>query len=333
VAVGSTLFGTGFLLMSQVSNLWQLYVLYGTMIAAGIGAGFVPIMSVTARWFTKRRGLMAGIVASGVGAGAIIGPPVAAQLSLNYGWRISHVILGIITLIFTVSCAQFLKRDPSKVGQLPYGEVSLGANKVNQRYSISEVGGLSTREVVFTRQFWMLCSIYLCFGVGQHTVLVHTVPYTTDMGIPVVIAASIMTVIGTLNLLGRIGMGIASDRIGTKRAMVTSCGFFLVSLLFIHFAKELWMFYLFATIFGIGFAGFGGLISPVVAELFGMKAHGAILGMVTFVWAAGSGIGPVVSGYIFDVTNDYRLAFTLSAALSGICLMLASLIKPIRGAS
>ena len=85
VTVCGLFLGVAFLLMSQISALWQLYLFYGVMIAIGTSGSFVPLASTVARWFARRRGLMTGLVLSGYGAGAMIGPPVASWLISSYG--------------------------------------------------------------------------------------------------------------------------------------------------------------------------------------------------------------------------------------------------------
>jgi OFA family oxalate/formate antiporter-like MFS transporter len=119
LTVCGVLIGVGFLLMSQIGALWQLYLFYGVIVGAGLGGTFVPL-TTTARWFVARRGLMTGIVTAGVGVGALIGPPIANWLITGYDWRRSYAILGSIVLGCVVVGAQLLRRDPAQVGRLPY---------------------------------------------------------------------------------------------------------------------------------------------------------------------------------------------------------------------
>ena len=102
LTVCGVLFGLGYLLMSQISALWQLYLFYGVLVAMGISGGFVPLVSMAVRWFVRRRALMTGIIASGIGAGTMIGPPLAGWLISNYGWRNSYFMIGITTLVLLV---------------------------------------------------------------------------------------------------------------------------------------------------------------------------------------------------------------------------------------
>jgi len=319
------LYGLGYLLMSQANTLWQLYLFYGVLTAMGVSGGFVPLPSTVARWFAKRRGMMTGVAVSGIGAGTIIMPPVASQLIASYGWRTSYLFIGSIALIFIIVAAQFLRRDPSQKGLSPFGRSEVGAEILN-----FEAEGASLLQAIRIGQFWMLSIMNFCFGFGLITIMTHIVPHATDLGIPPILAANIISIIGGVSIAGRIVIGIASDRIGGKISIIIGFILLLVAFLWLLTAKELWMLNLFAIILGFAYGGLVALISPILAELFGLKAHGAIMGIVVFAWTMGGAAGPVVAGHIFDITSSYYLAFLVCTILSFIGLILALLLKPIR---
>ena len=68
--------------------------------------------------------------------------------------------------------------------------------------------------------------------------------------------------------------------------------------------------------------------SPLVARLFGLTAHGLIYAVIGLGFTAGGAIGPLITGYIFDTTESYRLAFGICAALSFVGLILIIILKP-----
>ena len=326
ITIVSGLFlGLGFLLLSQISALWQLYLLYGAFVALGISGGLVPVASTVARWFFKSRGMMTAITLSGVGAGVLIGPPLASYLISNYGWRTAYLIMGITALVLIMVAAQFLRRDPSQKGLFPYGESEAEAGHLSL-----DVEGASLSQATRKGQFWMLGFIYLCFGFGSAATLVHIVPYATDLGISPLAAASILAIIGGVGIVGRLGIGRVSDRIGNKSSLIACFILLAVAFLWLLFAEELWMLRLFAVIFGIGWGGTVIIISPIVAELFGLRAHGAILGTITVGLAVGGAGGTLISGYVFDTANSYYPVFLVYTVLIIIGLILTSLLKPIR---
>ena len=323
VSVCGFFLGVGFLLLSNISSIWQLYLFYGILISIGMGGAYVPVLSTVARWFVRRRGLFSGIVSSGMGAGIMIMPPIARLLISTYGWRFSYIIVGIVVLVLVILAAQFLKRDPSQMGQLPDGD-----NEIKQESWASGNGGFSLPEAFRSRQFWMVCAMFFCFGTLVHTIMVHIVPHATDLGTSTIVAVSILTAIGGVGIIGRIGLGSTADRIGKKRTLVSVFVLMLVAFIWLLPAKETWMLFLFAVVFGFAFGGGDALLSPLVAELFGLKSHGVILGIIAFLSTVGGAIGPLLAGYIFDMTSSYQISFSLSAGLSAIGLILVFLLKP-----
>jgi len=318
--------GLGYLLMSQISAIWQLYLFYGVIIGIGMSGGFVPLVSTVSRWFVKRRGLMTGIVLAGIGMGTVIMPPVASWLISTYGWRTSYMMIGIIALVFIVLAAQFLRRDPGQMGQLPYGE-----NGLPEKGLDLQARGFSVQEAIHTRQFWIVCATGFCSLFCIQAVMVHIVPHATELGISATIAANILAVIGGLSIAGRIIIGSVGDRIGNKPAVIFSLILLSVALLWLQLAKEVWMLYLFAAIFGFAYGGWVALISPIVAELFGLSSHGITLGIIAFGFTIGGAIGPVLAGSIFDITSSYYLAFLVCATMSVIGVILALLLTQLVG--
>jgi len=126
-------------------------------------------------------------------------------------------------------------------------------------------------------------------------------------------------------------MGIAGDRIGNKPAWTICFIFLTISFFLLLAASELWLLYLFAVIFGFGYGGLSTLISPMVAELFGLSSHGVIFGVIImFGGTAGMAVGPLLAGYIFDITGRYQLAFIIYVVILVIGLILTSLLRPTR---
>jgi len=316
--------GLGYLLMSQLNTIWQLYLFYGVIVGIGMSGMDVLSLSTIARWFVRRRGMMSGIVKAGAGIGMVIMPPIASWLISSYGWRTSYFIIGIIALALVILVAQFLRRGPAQMGQLPDGEEEVNIGCLN-----SADGGFSFQEAIHTRQFWMLCVIFLLVGFCVEAIIVHIVPHATDLGISAVSAASILAVIGGVSIIGRFVMGSAGDRVGNKPAYLICFGLLSVALLWMQLARELWMLYLFACVYGFAHGGFFAVISPWVAELFGLSSHGVILGAVLFSTTIGGAIGPVLAGHIFDITSSYQLAFLVFTVACIVGFILTLLLKPI----
>jgi len=316
------LLGLGSILMSQISAVSHLYLFYGILIGAGMSGAFIPLVSTVARWFLKRRGLMTGIVAAGSGMGALIGPSVASRLIPVYGWRVSYAILGGIALLVAILFAQFIKRDPTQVGQVAYGE-----NQIEQKQLNLRVEGLSLREAVYTSQFWFFSGMAFCYGYCLFTIMVHITPHAIELGISPINAANILATVGGGAILGKVLLGRAGDIIGSRQALIL--GFILMSaaLIWLVPAQTAWMLFSIAGIFGFAYGGVSVSHSPLIAELFGLRSHGLIFGVIDVGVMGGGAIGPLLTGYIFDVTNSYRMAILLCAVISCTGIILTAFLK------
>jgi len=307
--------GLGYLLMSQTGALWQLYFFYG-LVAIGVGLYWIPVVAMVPHWFVKRRSLMMGIIASGIGMGQLIYPPLANWLISNYSWRMSFVVVGGGSMGLIMLVAQFLKRNPQQIGQFPYG--GSGAERANP---VENSRIYSLGEAVRTRGFWLLGPVYFGWLYNLGTVLVHSVIHAIDIGMSPASAANILAIIGVTGIIGRIVFGRLADVMGMKPVLIFS--FFLMSagFLWLTFAGEAWRVYSFAVIFGLSYGVFESLQSPILADLFGLSSLGTIMGVVHAFGSIGLMLGPVVGGYIFDVSGSYQVASLINATVALVSLI------------
>jgi MFS family permease len=323
LTASALLFGAGYLLMSQAGAIWQAYLFF-TLTGIGLSAPDIVPLSSVVRWFIKKRGMMSGIMKVGTGMGMMVMPLVASVLINNIGWSKSYLVLGTLVLVTVIPLAQFLRRDPHEMGLLPDGE----KQPADKLFSSTEEG-LSFRDAIRTRQLWMVCGFYFATVYCGMTILVHIVPYAEELVVSKTVAASIVSTIGGVSMLGRIAMGFTGDRVGHKRAVVTCFIIAVIALSWLQFANQLWMLYLFAIIYGFSHGGFYALTSPLIAGLFGTRLQGTLLGIVIFFGTLGGSIGMTLSGYIYDITDKYQLAFLILLIMMIIGLILTALIRPV----
>jgi MFS family permease len=315
--------GIGYFVLSQISSTWQLYLLYGLVVGTGLSSADVIPLTVTARWFVRRRGMMTGIVKVGTGSGQLIMPLLAGAFIIGYGWRYAFICFGVVVMVVLIGAGQMLRRDPGGRENLLDGPRSPA---LVQKH-VPE-GGLSLREAVRTPQFWLFCIIIFLVMNCLLTILMHVVPHASDIGLDPMKAAGVVSTIGGVSMLGRLLTGFLIDRIGTRKSMAICFALLIAAFLWLQIAREAWMLYLFAAVYGVAHGSFFTLISPTVARLFGISSHGVLLGIVLFSGNFGGAVGPVVAGYIFDLTSSYNVVFLLLAAVCGVALLLTPLLKP-----
>jgi MFS family permease len=277
MTVTGVFFGLGYLLMSRLETVWQLYLFFGVIFGIGLSSIDVIALTTIARWFVRKRGVVTGMVKVGTGAGQMTIPFLVSLLIIGYGWRYACVLIGVAVLIILVAIAQLMRRDPGMMGLSPDGDETESADE-----RAIEVEGLSLGEAIRTRQFWTICAADLAVVFCLMLVMVHIVPFAIDIEVSPTKAAGVLSTIGGVSMVGRFFSGLTIDRVGSKRVMIFCFFLLIVALLWLLLAKALWMIYLFAAIYGIAHGGFFTTVSPIVAEFFGIKAHGALFGIAMF---------------------------------------------------
>jgi len=316
VLVGAgLLFGTGFALISVVGEPWHLFVLFGLFIGVGMSTHDVATLSTIARWFVSRRGMMTGVAKVGTATGQMILPPVTALLIGGVGWRNAALALGIAAVVLLLVAAASMRRPSPDRASAP---------------SASPTGrGGGFAEIRRSRVFWILCATQFLFFPTLMTVPLHIAVHGMDLGMTRGVAATLLTVIGGASIAGRLTVGAFADRIGGRNAYVLCLIPLVTSLLMLMTADTFTLLFAVVALYGFGHGGLFTVVSPTVAEFFGTRTHGAIYGGIYLFGTIGGAVGPIMAGWVFDVTGSYEYAFaTLALMVAGALLLMASLPAP-----
>jgi len=318
--------GLSLLLTSQTNAVWQLFITYSLLLAMGTSAIYVGVMSTVSRWFDRRRGLALGLASVGAGLGPMIMAPFATYLIANFDWRTAFIVMGLLAWLIVIPLSRLLKRDPYEIGAVPDG-VKTPLKDTESEKNYVKIADLSLAQAFRTRSFWLVIFIFLLFASSLFLILTHLVPHATDIGFSAVEAATVLSVAGGATIVGRLLLGIASDRIGRKAAAITCTLLHAVAMVCLAQAQDLGTLYLFALLFGLGWGGMGPIMAAIIGDTFGLGKMGAILGVLDAGFNVGAAIGPVIGGLIFDVSHSYFLAFSLGAAVMLVATLLITLIR------
>lgn len=315
------LFGLGFALISLVSEPWHLFAIFGLFIGLGMSTHDVVTLSSVARWFDKRRGMMTGVVKTGTAIGQVVVPPVAALIMAGFGWRTAAVLLGGLAAVLLLIAA-FLMRGPAGRSDvtLKTGEVTPTAGA---KAKVEEpVAGGDFRSVTRTRVFWTLCAIQFLFLPTLTTIPLHIAVHGMDLGMGAAQAAILLSTVGAASVVGRLTIGAFSDRIGGKQGFVLCFLPLIASLVALLAIDTPWLLFAAIALYGFGHGGLFTIVAPTIAEFFGTRAHGAIFGAIVFFGTIGGALGPILTGWIFDVTGSYDPAFMTLAGMAVLGLIL-----------
>ncbi|UCD08890.1 MAG: MFS transporter, partial [Dehalococcoidales bacterium] len=314
--------GTGFILTSMVTELWQLYLTFGLPIGITISCSVIPINATIPRWFSKRRGIAMAIPAAGFSLGGVVGPLLIESLISGSGLQHAFIIVGILPLAITVPLAQFVKRPPEEVEQ-SVGSIS----KTNDQHEESGSDGFSIkRDVILNKWFWPFACTQFCFGFSTQMIIVHLTPYGIDVGLESIVAAGILSFSSAIGILATIVIGPLADKVRPAKLQVIDFSLLTLSLLILIFARTAPVFYVFAFVFGFARQGAGLLQTLTGVEILGVNNFGFYIGTFLLFGTAGGMIGTPVAGYIFDATNSYTTAFWMGVAAGCLAIFATSLL-------
>jgi MFS family permease len=318
--------GLSLVLTSQVNALWQIFLTYSLLLAMGSGPLYVVPMSAVSRWFDKKRGMALGLSSLGIGLGMVIMAPFATYLITNFDWHTAYLIIGLIAWLIVVPLSRLLRKDPREIGALPDGVKSYHQEVKSKENSIQLINS-SLWQVFQTRSFWLLVPTWFLFAACLFLVLTHLVPHVTDIGFSTGEAAVVLSMIGIASIPGRLIMGIVSDRVGRKSAIIICTLLQSGAMVWLIWAQDLWMFYLFAVVFGFAYSGFGSSMAAIIGDTFGLGQIGAIFGLLEVGFGFGAATGPAIGGLIFDISHSYTIAFLIGAGVMLVVTLLLTLIR------
>jgi OFA family oxalate/formate antiporter-like MFS transporter len=320
-------FGVGLplALCSQVSETWQLYLLYG-LLGVSIAICGPTIFTVLTRWFTQKRGLAFGIASAGAGFGMLTAAPLAHTLIASCGWRNTFLILGGASFIILLVCAQCIKNQPKPAFHKTQSAAGEPVDHDPLRQS-TPLRGMTFGQAIRTREIMLIIAGFSTAQITSRAIAVHIVPYATDVGISPFVAAITLSMIGCGSFLGRIVMGLVQDRIGAKRSMIICLISMGVCLFALPFITSDAAFIVFAVIFGLAYGGDVPQVPALAVQCFGVVSLGVIYAFITCIVNLACSLGPLAAGYIFDATHSYTIAFLGSAFLLLLGVFSISRIK------
>jgi MFS family permease len=292
---------------------------------------------IIAQWFTRYRGRALAISSMGVGFAKVCMPLVAASLILWLGWRHTWFAFGLITLgLLVVPALLIIRRTPEAMGLLPDGtEEATGVRVVTSKKAATAGAGTGAQEVVWTRgeaarttAFWLLVITFGISSIGVTGLNLHVYSYVTDLGYSAVIAATVMSIIASMQLASPLVWGLLADRIGARYAATLRFVIQGIGLAVAVLSGELVWLYAGFLLYGIGLGGNMVLPDILWADYFGRHSLGKIRGMGLLISHFLAAIGPPFFGFLFDITRGYGLSFAIFGAVLVISALLSLMLKP-----
>jgi len=347
IFTGVCLAGTGMILMNFVANVWQYVLIWGLFIGVGLNIGLtIAVDKALNDWFVVKRGLAQGTKFGLIGVGTVIVLPIVTYLVTTVGWRMTCFIWGCLMLASAPLTLIFIKnRQPEHYGLLPDGAepeaepketlLNLNPGNIDFDYENQETE-FTFRQAIKTKAYWLMA---VALGVQMFVVggiNIHLIPLLTDAGVSRARAAGMMMVMVFFTIPSRFFGGVLSDFVGKKYQNLLLAGGFMIQALglaiFLLGRDSTIAIYSFLVLYGFASGATTPIFILTLGRYYGRQAFGSIFGSSMAIRAPISLIAPVFSGWVFDITASYTIAFAVFIVFAIIAAVLMCLVRPVKPA-
>ena len=337
---GGVTMGLGILLLRWIAEPWHLY---GALMIAALGFAFavaVPVNVLIARWFERRRSFAIAITYTGIGAGGLVGIPIAAAFINLYGWHLTSTILAISVWALQIPLSIFVvRRDPQSLGLLPDGgpePVALPEDRLARSSPLPEsIPGVTLSKAAKTLRFWVvgiLFFIALCSSFGTFT---QTQPFLGDLGYAPEVATALLSINGGIVIFSKFMYAYLSDKVPIKAILGTAtigammAPTFMFSVVFLEGPSFMGL--LIPLILASAGTAFSAIVPIVAASSFGIRHVGAISGALGSFALFGMAAGPTVIGNLYQLNDSYSLPSGLFMSCMFAAFLMLILGPPLGG--
>ncbi|AYD02338.1 MFS transporter [Neorhizobium sp. NCHU2750] len=322
-ALGLILFGI--VVSMAMTEVWQLVALWGIVI--GVGTGMTAMVlgaTVASRWFSKRRGLVVGMLSASNATGQLLFLPLLAALSEAYGWRVALVLTAAAITAAMLLVLLLMRDHPADLGLPAYGETGIvKPPKQDHKLLTTLVSPLVTlKSVSLSPTFWILFGSFFVCGLSTNGLIqTHWISICGDFGMTPVSAAGTLAVLGIFDFFGTVASGWLSDRYDNRVLLFWYYGLRGLSLVYLSFSG--FSFYelsAFAVFYGLDWIATVPPTVKLAAEKFGREKAGLVFGWVFTGHQLGAATAAFGAGYIRSDFDTYMPALQIAGVM---CLLAA----------
>lgn len=295
---------------SQAATMTQVVLAYGVLLGVGIALVYTPSIGSVQPWFTRRRGLAAGIASAGIGAGTLVVPLAAAAAIAAWQWRGAMLALAAGVLVLGLAAAALHRRAPAATRRAgaPVGGVPLGRALASARF----------------RWLYAMCALG---SPAMFVPFAHLSASARDLGVAEAQAVGLVGLIGVGSLVGRFVLGSLADRLGRGRTLVAVMASLGLSMALWAAAGRGGGAYaalaVFALWMGLSYGGAVSLMPALCMDFFGARAVSSIIGTLYTAAALGNLAGPWAAGRVFDASGSYTAVVLGCGALALVSALAA----------
>lgn len=297
VIAAALMLGSGLVLAAYTTDIWQFTIIQGVLVGLGTSATFGPLMASISHWFERRRGIAVAAAASGNYLAGTIWPIFIQQSVATEGWRTTYIAIGIICVLVMIPLSLLLRgKPPESPTATTDHAMSLAGPRISAGFSPT------TLQVLL-----IIAGISCCVAMSMPQV--HIVAYCVDLGYGPAAGAEMLSIMLGAGVLSRLISGMIADYIGGVKTVILGSVLQCIALtLFLPF-DGLVSLYVVSLLFGLSQGGIVPSYAIIVREYLPANEAGQRVGLVVMSTVLGMAIGGWMSGWIFDQTGSYAMAF------------------------
>ncbi len=324
IFAGISIMGFSLFLLSRMTTLTTFYVGFVLLSLGFSMAAGIPEFTAVANWFKKRRSLAMGLLTTGFGVSGLM-TPIIAMMIRSIGWRETMFLLCPFILVIGIPLSFFIRDRPESYGMQPDGVMLETSSTDKVKFRERDLG-LTLKQALKTKTFWMLLLYAFCVQFAFSTIPVQEMPHLINVGISEKLAALTMAGYSLVSLVGRLLISWLGDTYSKKRLLMISAAMQAIGFFIYANITSPWMIIPFILFYGPGFGATVPLLPGIQADYFGVRSFASIRGMMSVAFAVPGIIAPVFAGWIFDMYHSYTIAFQLYAILAGLSILFLMMI-------
>jgi MFS family permease len=305
VMFGAFAIGLCYMAASLATALWQYYVLMFLAGFFGAAAIFPPIMASVGNWFPVGAGLAIGLASGGQALGQGGVPFASSFLIKSFGISGALGITGAIMLAVLVPLSLLLRQAPA-------------ISRKSASARAAEEKTYPPARLVITAMSAAILLCCTCMSVP----LMHLVPLCQDRGFALDEASSVIFLMLMVAIVGRVAFGKLADIIGALPAYMTATAWMGLLVYGFMWMDSLSGFYLYAVIYGFGYAGVMTGVLVSIASLTHPSRRASAMAIVSLFGWVGHANGGYLGGFLFDLTGDYSMAYAIAAYAAAVNLVI-----------
>ncbi|HEU0291055.1 MAG TPA: MFS transporter [Burkholderiales bacterium] len=316
VRIGIVTFGIGLMLLSWIDTLLGFYAAF-IVVALGSSMFSNSIVGVAIiHWFEKRRARALSALQMGSAVGGLFVFLIAASIQA-YGWRATAFASGVIAIVVGWPLARVIRNRDEDLDD-PVDGLPVAARDAQQAAApVRE--DFSAGEALRTSAFWLIALGHAFSLLVVSAVNVHAVTHIKEgLGYSLAMATLMFTLV-TVGQFGGVMLGWTIGDRFRKRIVAAICMLMhSAGLLMLTYATGPVVLAIAALVHGTAWGLRGPFMQAIRADYFGRSSIGMIIGLSSLIIVFGQIGGPILAGLFADWTGDYRMGFTILAALAGL---------------